>query len=733
MKMRNKLAALLATSMVVTAVPVVTMAAKDEVRMSGVVTVTEDTKLNEKTAPKLTIEDTYGDWKKGNTIWLELENAEWLDGVGASILEVRDADGKLVEGEDLFIVDKEDDEVLRITKNFDSVGPITLRVSMQVEIAENLEDGEEVLVSVDGGTTGVTSEDDILLAEITSDALKVKAGAAKKFATRSVDINDITISENYAGGFKKGDQIVLSMASGFEWDVDTTTSSAIKIDYGTDDLEFEYDKDSDETDLILNVVKADSNRTSASRIKLTNLALRTEDRNSTDYGDVKVDVSGDSIEDTTIVVAKYMDYGSEAEVEEVKDILAGRVVELEKVTLSENVADSINFNRNLEVSFPEGVNVVGVSAKLGSKDVTDVFEEAFEITKDRLDEEGRKREFINEGIVNLGEYVKDSTKAQELKVEFEVETAVDFTGDMVVTFGGRAVDYKDVEIKVATVQAPIKVEAETKKINFGVKDQSVGKITITENAKGALQKGTLLVGFEGLSYGRWEDEPTVTVTNGNVKIGNVKLLSNGLLAIEIKSDSRTASTIEITDGVITTSRAIADGKYALEIGGDAIVANEIVDSKWADCIKVDYLEVGDLKAEQAEQAEQEKAPVKSSFTIGQATYTIGESTELMDAAPYISEDNRTMVPLRYAAYALGIDEDNILYDNVNSIVTIFNGDKVVQIQAGSKVMLLNGTTIPMDTEVVIKDGRTFLPISWVARALGVTYSWDSATGTVTFN
>jgi hypothetical protein len=33
----------------------------------------------------------------------------------------------------------------------------------------------------------------------------------------------------------------------------------------------------------------------------------------------------------------------------------------------------------------------------------------------------------------------------------------------------------------------------------------------------------------------------------------------------------------------------------------------------------------------------------------------------------------------------------------------------------------------------VKDGRTFLPISWVASALNVPYSWDDATKTVTFN
>ena len=50
---------------------------------------------------------------------------------------------------------------------------------------------------------------------------------------------------------------------------------------------------------------------------------------------------------------------------------------------------------------------------------------------------------------------------------------------------------------------------------------------------------------------------------------------------------------------------------------------------------------------------------------------------------------------------------------------------------GSNVLYVNGTAISMDTVAEIKDGRTMLPVSFVAKALGAEVTWDAATRTVT--
>ena len=51
---------------------------------------------------------------------------------------------------------------------------------------------------------------------------------------------------------------------------------------------------------------------------------------------------------------------------------------------------------------------------------------------------------------------------------------------------------------------------------------------------------------------------------------------------------------------------------------------------------------------------------------------------------------------------------------------------------GSREMIVNGVTVTMETATVIKDGRTFVPVSEIARALGIVSAWDSAAQTATF-
>ncbi|MGB9905652.1 MAG: copper amine oxidase N-terminal domain-containing protein, partial [Desulfotomaculales bacterium] len=116
------------------------------------------------------------------------------------------------------------------------------------------------------------------------------------------------------------------------------------------------------------------------------------------------------------------------------------------------------------------------------------------------------------------------------------------------------------------------------------------------------------------------------------------------------------------------------------------------------------------------------------FTINDTKYTVNGEELTMDVAPYI-KDGRTFVPVRYAAQAVGVTPENILYSDGK--VTLIKGDKVVQLTIGSNVMLINGIAINMDVAAEISNDRTMLPFRWVAQALGAKVNWDEATQTVT--
>ncbi len=66
----------------------------------------------------------------------------------------------------------------------------------------------------------------------------------------------------------------------------------------------------------------------------------------------------------------------------------------------------------------------------------------------------------------------------------------------------------------------------------------------------------------------------------------------------------------------------------------------------------------------------------------------------------------------------------------DGVVTLLKGGVAVQLTIGSNVLKVNGAEIKMDVPAEISNGRTMLPFRWVAQALGASVSWDEATQTV---
>lgn len=122
------------------------------------------------------------------------------------------------------------------------------------------------------------------------------------------------------------------------------------------------------------------------------------------------------------------------------------------------------------------------------------------------------------------------------------------------------------------------------------------------------------------------------------------------------------------------------------------------------------------------------------FAIGEKSYQKGGAVVGTDVAPYI-KDNRTMVPVAFVAPALGTDK--AVWIPENQMVRITRGDDLIMIKIGSRELVVNGKIMMMDTAAEIKDiggggGRTMLPISFIARALGVGYQWNNQTRSVDF-
>jgi hypothetical protein len=129
----------------------------------------------------------------------------------------------------------------------------------------------------------------------------------------------------------------------------------------------------------------------------------------------------------------------------------------------------------------------------------------------------------------------------------------------------------------------------------------------------------------------------------------------------------------------------------------------------------------------------------TTFAINEKTYTVTHSTtaaveeeaitptvQTMDVAPYIKED-RTYVPVRYLAYALGVAEDGVTWDGNARRVGISKDDTDIALIIGSPVMYVDKKPVKMDVSPEITNDRTFLPARWVAEALGAEVEWDDTT------
>lgn len=127
-------------------------------------------------------------------------------------------------------------------------------------------------------------------------------------------------------------------------------------------------------------------------------------------------------------------------------------------------------------------------------------------------------------------------------------------------------------------------------------------------------------------------------------------------------------------------------------------------------------------------------PNRLVFTIGEKAYEItGHGEKPMDVVPYI-ENGRTMIPIRYAAEALGMKVD---WNAQDRTVTFSNDTHQAKLTVGELTIYVNATSYQADVAPVIRNDRTFVSISNLGRALGPRQGqeikWDAAKRTVTID
>lgn len=113
----------------------------------------------------------------------------------------------------------------------------------------------------------------------------------------------------------------------------------------------------------------------------------------------------------------------------------------------------------------------------------------------------------------------------------------------------------------------------------------------------------------------------------------------------------------------------------------------------------------------------------------------GEPITFTDAVPQM-RSNRTFIPFRAVFNALGFEDEKITYDSSTKTVKAEREDLTVSLVIGEKkvTVVKDGATSVIDTDVAAyidaKLSRTYVPVRFVAEALGCNVGWDQDDRTV---
>lgn len=115
-------------------------------------------------------------------------------------------------------------------------------------------------------------------------------------------------------------------------------------------------------------------------------------------------------------------------------------------------------------------------------------------------------------------------------------------------------------------------------------------------------------------------------------------------------------------------------------------------------------------------AAEAKSPVISIFLDGRKLNS--------DVSPYIlSRVNVTMVPTKIISKELGAA---VSWDSKRKTVQVRLDGSTISLTAGQTKAIVNGSQVPLDASVQIKNGRVMVPLRFISEQLGLTVKWNQA-------
>ena len=429
-----------------------------------------------------------------------------------------------------------------------------------------------------------------------------------------------------------------------------------------------------------------------------------------------------------------------------------------EVTVKETFPGAWNNAKDFTFKLPQGVYIADVQSitadNMDVKNKTEWFETAY----DKGDYETltfKKRTWAE----------TDPSKKDKAELKFTLVLVADpnFEGDVTLTLTGDAL--KEQKVTVAKFVKPFTVVAKQNDMQIDYRNTKVPTDVVIKEAEAGLwdKNVTFALSLDKINF---DDDAKVTVDDkSGLKVKDVKT-TKGVVTFKVdgKSDDKPAE-VTVSGLTLFMDRNLPAGAYDLDVFSPVMLgaadgnretvtdqrgtiedkgflSQDILGKSTSKRVVADInddfysvkAKAGFVNIITAGREDTDSFTTKVVVPVGEKYLVSGENKVEIDVPAYINANGYTMLPLRAVAVALGINTNNVLWDQSTRTATVMYGSKIINMTYGQKVVYVNGAMIPATAAVEITNDRMFLGLRDLGNALGVTdITWDQATKTATLN
>ena len=639
-------------------------------------------------------------------------------------------------------------------------------------IMDKTSKGKQAKVTVESDDITISNGSDLTYASVESKGIKASVKDTVDVAPDEVvEIKELKIEpavgEAMKAVLKTDSKLRLKLNSGFEFgkldDVVLKNNQNKEIDKAYAEL----NKAASSDDEIVIDIKGELN---TDVIKISGLKVEATSAKAGATATLKIYAEGNDT--VSVEVAKVVDSAVVLSVDKDADvpvIYSGVNVknvgitsssdhEALEVTLKETFPGAWNNSKDFTFKLPQGVYIADVRSitadNMNVKDKTEWFETAY----DKGDYETltfKKRTW--------DETNPSGKDKAELKFTLVLVADPNFEGDVTLTLTGDAL--KEQKVTVAKFVKPFAVVAKQNDMQIDYRNTKVPTDVVIKEAEAGLwdKNVTFALSLDKINF---DTDAKVTVDDkSGLKVKDVKT-TKGVVTFKVDSKSDDKPAVVTVSGLtLFMDRNLPAGAYDLDVFSPVMLGaadgnRETVTDQKAPIADNGFLSqdiLGQSKTKRvvadinddfysttakagfvniitAGREDTDSFTTKVVVPVGEKYIVSGENKVEIDVPAYINANGYTMLPLRAVAVALGINTNNVLWDQSTRTATVMYGSKIINMTYGQKVVYVNGAMIPATAAVEITNDRMFLGLRDLGNALGVTdITWDQATKTATLN